>query len=80
VMTYAYVNPVIAVFAGALAGRIGLVPPEPVTASTLLGMVVIVGGVALAISAPTRPPRRPSNPSTTADCEEGLVEAVPSEV
>ena len=59
VMTYAYVNPVIAVFAGALAGRIGLVPPEPITASTLVGMVVIVGGVALTTSAPTLPPRRP---------------------
>jgi len=59
VMTYAYVNPVIAVFAGALAGRVGLVAPEPVTASTLLGMVVIVGGVALTTTAPTLPARRP---------------------
>ena len=30
VMTYAYVNPVIAVFLGWAAGRLGLVPPEPV--------------------------------------------------
>ncbi len=80
VMTYAYVNPVIAVFAGALAGRIGLVPPEPVTASTLMGMVVIVGGVALAVAAPTRPPRRPSGPSAREYPESGLVDAVPSEV
>ena len=79
-MTYAYVNPVIAVFAGALAGRIGLVPPEPVTASTLMGMVVIVGGVALAVAAPTRPPRRPSGPAASEHPESGLVEAVPSEV
>lgn len=60
VMTYAYVNPVIAVFAGWAAGRIGLVPAEPVTLATLAGMAVIVTGVALAIAAPTRPPRRPA--------------------
>jgi drug/metabolite transporter (DMT)-like permease len=81
VMTYAYVNPVIAVFAGALAGRIGLVPPEPITASTLLGMVVIVGGVALTTGAPTLPPRRP--PVCGADerlASEPLVEPEPSEV
>ena len=59
VMTYAYVNPVIAVFAGAAAGRIGLVPPEPIEVATLVGMVVIVAGVALTTTAPTRPPRRP---------------------
>lgn len=57
VMTYAYVNPVIAVFAGWGAGRIGLVPAEPVTVATLVGMAVIVAGVALAIASPTRPPR-----------------------
>ncbi len=81
VMTYAYVNPVIAVFAGAIAGRVGLVPPEPVTLSTLLGMVVIVGGVALTTAAPTLPPRRP--PATEHDAAlaaEPLVEPVPSEV
>ncbi len=44
VMTYAYVNPVIAVFAGWFAGTVGLVPAEPVTASILVGMVVIVAG------------------------------------
>ncbi len=32
VMTYAYVNPVIAVFVGWFAGQLGIVPPEPVTA------------------------------------------------
>lgn len=57
VMTYAYVNPVIAVFAGWGAGRIGLVPAEPITVATLVGMAVIVAGVALAIASPTRPPR-----------------------
>jgi len=80
VMTYAYVNPVIAVFAGALAGRIGLVPPEPITASTLIGMVVIVGGVALAIGSPTRPPRRPSGPPSQEPPAHSLIDAVPSEV
>jgi len=58
VMTYAYVNPVIAVFAGAAAGRIGLVDPEPIQAATLIGMVVIVAGVALTTTAPTLPARR----------------------
>jgi drug/metabolite transporter (DMT)-like permease len=81
VMTYAYVNPVIAVFAGALAGRIGLVPPEPITASTLIGMVVIVGGVALTTTAPTLPPRRPpATPQAAVLAAEPLVEPVPSEV
>jgi len=56
VMTYAYVNPIIAVFAGAAAGRIGLVPPEPIVLPTLVGMVVIVAGVALTTTAPTLPP------------------------
>lgn len=55
VMTYAYVNPVIAVFLGWTAGSLGLVPPEPVDGWVLAGMAVIVGGVALATSAPTRP-------------------------
>jgi drug/metabolite transporter (DMT)-like permease len=59
VMTYAFVNPVIAVFAGAAAGRIGLVPPEPVALPTIVGMVVIVLGVGLTTTAPTLPPRRP---------------------
>jgi drug/metabolite transporter (DMT)-like permease len=81
VMTYAYVNPVIAVFAGALAGRMGLVPPEPITTSTLVGMVVIVGGVALTTASPTLPARRPApGPLGTALAEEPLVEPEPSEV
>lgn len=60
VMTYAYVNPAIAVALGHLAGRVGLVPPEPVDAWTLVGAAVIIAGVALATSAPTRPSRRTS--------------------
>ncbi len=81
VMTYAYVNPVIAVFAGALAGRLGLVPPEPVTLATLVGMVVIVSGVALTTAAPTIPARKPlaGAPVATAP-EDSTREAEPSEV
>jgi drug/metabolite transporter (DMT)-like permease len=51
VMTYAYVNPVIAAFLGwAVLG-------ERLDAFTLAGMIIIVAGVALTTSAPTRPPR-----------------------
>lgn len=75
VMTYAYVNPVIAVFAGWAAGQVGLVPAEPITAAVLAGMAVIVTGVAIAIAAPTRPPRRPSKSPTG----ESAAEPVPSE-
>jgi drug/metabolite transporter (DMT)-like permease len=77
VMTYAYVNPIIAVFAGWAAGRIGLVPAEPVTVAVVVGMVVIVAGVALTTGAPTLPPRRP--PATTGTAEEPSAEAIPSE-
>jgi len=55
VMTYAYVNPVIAVFLGWSAGRMGFVPPEPVDGWVLAGMTIIVAGVALTTSSPTRP-------------------------
>ncbi|MDI6901342.1 MAG: EamA family transporter [Anaerosomatales bacterium] len=60
VMTYAYVNPVIAVFLGWTAGTLGLVPPEPVDGWVLAGMVVIVSGVALTTTAPTRPAELPA--------------------
>lgn len=82
VMTYAFVNPVIAVFAGWAAGRVGLLSlPEPVTLPTLLGMVVIVAGVALTTTAPTRPPRRaPTTSAEVALASEPLVEPVRSEV
>ena len=82
VMTYAFVNPVIAVFAGWAAGRVGLLSaPEPVTLPTLLGMVVIVGGVALTTTSPTRPPRRsPASAAEVALAGEALVEPTPSEV
>ena len=51
VMTYAYVNPVVATFLGwAVLG-------EVLDAWTFAGMVIIIAGVALTTSAPTRPPR-----------------------
>lgn len=54
VMTYAYVNPVVAVALGYVAGLIGLLEkPERLDAWGLAGTVVIVAGVALATSAPT---------------------------
>jgi drug/metabolite transporter (DMT)-like permease len=81
VMTYAYVNPVIAVFAGAAGGRVGLVAPEPITLPVVIGMVVIVSGVALATAAPTLPPRRPPlDAAHRSLAEEPLVEPEPSEV
>ena len=52
VMTYAYVNPVVAVFLG------WLVLSEPIDGWVIAGMAVIVAGVALATSAPTRPGRK----------------------
>jgi drug/metabolite transporter (DMT)-like permease len=81
VMTYAYVNPVIAVFAGWAAGQVGLVPLEPVTTSTLVGMVVIVAGVALTTAAPTLPPRRaPITEEQRRHAAEPLLEPEPSEI
>lgn len=80
VMTYAYVNPVIAVIVGWAAGRSGLVPAEPITPTLLAGMAVIVAGVVLTTSAPTLAPRRP--PATSAEqalAEEPLLEPIPSE-
>jgi drug/metabolite transporter (DMT)-like permease len=51
VMTYAYVNPVVAAFLGwAVLG-------ERLDLWTFAGLIVIVAGVALTTSAPTRPPR-----------------------
>jgi drug/metabolite transporter (DMT)-like permease len=49
VSTYAYVNPVVAVTLGALFLR------EPITLAVLLSGAVIVGGVALVVSAERRP-------------------------
>ena len=77
VMTYAYVNPVIAVFVGWLFGHLGVIPAEPVTVSMIVGMAIIVAGVALTTSAPTRPPKRPG-PAGSVD--EPELAAEPSEV
>lgn len=60
VMTYAYVNPVIAVFLGWAAGTLGIVPPEPVDGWVIAGMAIIILGVALTTSAPTRPASLPA--------------------
>ena len=59
VMTYAYVNPVVAVALGYVAGLVHLIPkPETLDAWGVAGTVVIVAGVAIATSAPTRPGHR----------------------
>ena len=53
VMTYAYVNPAVAVVLGYLAGLIGLLPkPEVLDVWSLGGTLVILAGVALTTSAP----------------------------
>lgn len=52
VMTYAFVNPVVAVLLG------WVVLSEPLDIWVIAGMSVIVAGVALTTTAPTRPPRR----------------------
>ncbi|KAF0208532.1 MAG: EamA family transporter [Actinomycetota bacterium] len=67
VMTYAYVNPVIAVFLGWLVLR------EPVDGWVLAGMAVIVAGVALTTSAPTRPAK--GAPPAGIDAESIPIEA-----
>ncbi len=64
VMTYAYVNPVVAVFLG------WLVLSEPIDGWVIAGMAVIVAGVALATSAPTRPARNGSTPAPAAEPSE----------
>ena len=46
VATYAYVNPVVAVFLG------WLIASEPITSRVLLAAAVIIGGVAVIVSAP----------------------------
>jgi drug/metabolite transporter (DMT)-like permease len=59
VMTYAYVNPVVAVVLGYVAGLIGLLAkPETLDAWGIAGTVVIVAGVAITTSAPVGGGRR----------------------
>lgn len=61
VMTYAYVNPAVAVVLGYLAGVVGLLPkPEVLDIWSLAGTLVILGGVALTTSAPARGDHRGS--------------------
>ncbi|MBW6469386.1 MAG: EamA family transporter, partial [Coriobacteriia bacterium] len=76
VMTYTYVNPVVAVFLGWAAGTIGLIgTPEPVDVWVIAGMLVIVVGVALTTTAPTRPPRvRPAGDGPRVVAEPALSE------
>lgn len=70
VMTYAYVNPVVAVFLGWLVRR------EPIDGWMIAGMAIIVAGVALATAAPTRHAEPASEtPSDLAD--EPSVEPLP---
>ena len=49
VATYAYVNPVVAVFLG------WLIVGEPVTTDVLIGLTIVVGGVVLVVSGERRP-------------------------
>jgi hypothetical protein len=57
-MTYAFVNPVVAVFLGWLVLR------EAIDIWVFAGMAVIVAGVALATTAPMRPARQTTDGST----------------
>ena len=58
VMTYTYVNPVVAVFLGWAAGSLGIIAtPEPIDVWVLAGMTVIVIGVALTTASATKPVR-----------------------
>jgi drug/metabolite transporter (DMT)-like permease len=65
VATYAYVNPVVAVFLG------WLILSEPVTPAILVGGGVVVAAVALVIAAER--PRRRSEPDAVAAGEPGPV-------
>ncbi len=61
VMTYAFVNPVVAVLLG------WAVLSEPLDIWVIAGMSVIVMGVALTTTAPTRSPRSATSPAPVAD-------------
>ncbi len=63
VSTYAYVNPIVAVFLG------WLILSEPVTAKTLIAAAVIVAAVALITTAQNRPPK-PVEKRKESDCPE----------
>jgi drug/metabolite transporter (DMT)-like permease len=59
VATYAYVNPVVAVFLG------WLILSEPVTPSVAIAGAVVVAAVAVVVSAERRAPARPARPAST---------------
>lgn len=67
VSTYAYVNPIVAVFLG------WLILSEPVTAKTLAAAAVIVAGVALITMAQHRPKQQPEEPPKPAESQEDEV-------
>lgn len=59
VMTYAYVNPAVAVVLGYLAGVVGLLAkPEVLDVWSIAGTLIILAGVALTTSAPAPSDRR----------------------
>jgi drug/metabolite transporter (DMT)-like permease len=64
VSTYAYVNPVVAVFLG------WLILSEPVTVKTLAAAAVIVAGVALITSAQSRPRQQQKEQPKADPCED----------
>ena len=70
--TYAYVNPVVAVFLG------WLVLSEPITSSTLLAAAVIVAAVALVVTARSRAASAPSTPSREEDVPQPPLRKEPS--
>ena len=51
VATYAYVNPVVAVFLG------WLIVGEPITLDVIIGLTIVVGGVVLVVSGERKPTR-----------------------
>lgn len=73
ISTYAYVNPVVAVFLG------WAILSERITGRTILASAVIVAAVALIVASRTVP-RRLSLPTDTGPCEPGGGEVRPQEV
>lgn len=55
VATYAYVNPVVAVFLG------WLILSEPLTRDVVIGLTIVVGGVILVVTGERRPRIRPTS-------------------
>lgn len=68
VMTYAFVNPVVAVLLG------WIVLSEPIDVWVIAGMSIIVAGVALTTTAPTRPPRSATKKPDAFVAEEPVLE------